>query len=70
MKILDFVQEICNNSQNLKRGQISCTYKHYLCLKDMIEKQREYAVIMEDDVNFKDNIPLVFKGTFLMFVSP
>lgn len=41
----------------LRKGLISCTYKHYLCLKDIIENNYEYAVIMEDNIYFKDNIP-------------
>jgi len=41
----------------LRKGLISCTYKHYLCLKDIIENNYEYAVIMEDNIYFVDNIP-------------
>ena len=52
-KLIDM---ICTNKK-LKKGQIACTFKHYLALKDMVEKQRLYAVIMEDDVEFTDNIP-------------
>jgi len=51
----ELINKICTN-KNLKKGQISCTYKHYLALKDMIERERPYAIIMEDDVNFKNNI--------------
>jgi GR25 family glycosyltransferase involved in LPS biosynthesis len=50
----ELIKHICNGS--MKKGQISCTYKHFLSLQDMIRNQREYAVIMEDDVNFRDNI--------------
>jgi len=42
---------------NLSLGQISCTYKHYLALKDIVEKNMEYAVIMEDNIEFKGNVP-------------
>jgi GR25 family glycosyltransferase involved in LPS biosynthesis len=41
----------------LRKGLISCTYKHYLCLKDIIENNYDYAVIMEDNIYFTDNIP-------------
>ncbi len=41
----------------LKPGQISCTYKHYLCLKDIVEKELEYAVIIEDNVQFLGTVP-------------
>ena len=47
-------KEIDENT--LKKGRISCTYKHYLSLKDIIEKKRDYAVIMEDDVSFNNDI--------------
>ena len=41
----------------LTLGQISATYKHYLALTDIVINSRKYAVIMEDNVSFKDNIP-------------
>lgn len=42
----------------MKLGQISCSYKHYLALKDIVENNYEYAVIMEDNMVFKDeNVP-------------
>lgn len=51
----------CNNFINAKerltRGQISCTYKHYLCLKDMVENNYEYGVIMEDNMCLVDDVP-------------
>jgi hypothetical protein len=42
---------------NIKNGQISCTYKHYLCIKDIVENRYDYGVIMEDNLFFCDNIP-------------
>lgn len=47
---------ICKNSI-LPRGHISCTYKHYLILKDIVEKQHPIAVIMEDNIEFRGNVP-------------
>ena len=41
----------------LVKGQIACTYKHYLALKDIVEKDLEIAVIMEDNIEFKGNVP-------------
>ena len=41
---------------NIKNGQISCTFKHYLCLKDIIDNNYDYGVIMEDNQYFCDNI--------------
>ena len=40
----------------LPKGLISCTYKHYLCLKDIVENNHEYGVIMEDNIYFSENI--------------
>ena len=42
---------------SLTKGQIACTYKHYLALKDIVEKDLEIAVIMEDNIEFKGNVP-------------
>lgn len=46
-------QQITENEE-LKLGAVCCVYKHYLCLKDIVEKNLEYAVIMEDNVTFFD----------------
>jgi GR25 family glycosyltransferase involved in LPS biosynthesis len=42
---------------DVNNGKISCSYKHYLCLKDIVENNYEYGVIMEDNQFFCDNIP-------------
>jgi len=39
-----------NAQQQMSKGLISCTYKHYLSLKDIVENNHEYAVIMEDNI--------------------
>ena len=41
-----------NAKKILTKGHISCTYKHYLALKDIVENNYEYAVIMEDNMAF------------------
>ena len=41
---------------HLRSGQISCTYKHYLALKDIVENQYKYAVIMEDNIYFTGDV--------------
>jgi len=41
---------------NLNKGQISCTYKHYLALKNIVENGYEYAVILEDNIFFKGDL--------------
>ena len=45
------------NSVNL--GVSSCSFKHYLALKSIVENNQEYAVIMEDNMQFMKviNIP-------------
>jgi len=42
---------------NIRNGQISCTFKHYLCLKDIVENNYDYGVIMEDNQFFCGDIP-------------
>jgi len=42
---------------SLRKGQIACTYKHYLCLKDIIENNYEYGVIIEDNNILIDDVP-------------
>jgi len=42
---------------NIKDGWISCSYKHYLALKKIVENNNEYAVVMEDNIgDFYENI--------------
>lgn len=45
------------NCPNLTLGQISCCYKHYLSLKDMVENNYPYAVVMEDAAEFLKPVP-------------
>lgn len=40
-----------------RKGYISCTYKHYLALKDIVENNYDYGVIMEDNNTFTNEIP-------------
>lgn len=46
-----------NAQQQMSKGLISCTYKHYLSLQDIVENNHEYAVIMEDNMILGKNIP-------------
>jgi len=41
---------------HIGNGAVSCTYKHYLCLKDIIDNNYDYGVIMEDNQFFCGNI--------------
>jgi GR25 family glycosyltransferase involved in LPS biosynthesis len=37
-------------------GRTACSYKHYLALKDIIENNYDYGVIMEDNMQFAGNV--------------
>jgi GR25 family glycosyltransferase involved in LPS biosynthesis len=39
----------------LTDGCISCTYKHFLALQDIVHNNYDYAVIFEDNIFFKDD---------------
>jgi GR25 family glycosyltransferase involved in LPS biosynthesis len=44
----------------LRKGYISCTYKHYIALKDIIDNNYDYGIIMEDNICFSEpNIPVL-----------
>ena len=46
------------DTSNASKEKISCASKHYLCLKDIIDNNHDYSVIMEDDIHFnKPDIP-------------
>lgn len=51
-----FPKAICSNP-NLTLGQISCTYKHYLALKDIVDNRHPVSVIMEDNIEFRSDVP-------------
>lgn len=53
----DYIPLDITTNKFLPRGHISCTYKHYLILKDIVEKQHSLAVIMEDNIEFRANVP-------------
>jgi hypothetical protein len=39
------------------KGLVCCTYKHYLALKDIVDNNYDYGVIIEDNICFKGKIP-------------
>jgi GR25 family glycosyltransferase involved in LPS biosynthesis len=41
---------------NIGNGKTSCTYKHFLCLKDIVANNYDYGIIMEDNQFFCSNI--------------
>jgi GR25 family glycosyltransferase involved in LPS biosynthesis len=45
------------NGLKLTTGEISCIFKHYLALKDIVDNNYKYSVIMEDNIEFTENIP-------------
>lgn len=45
------------SNPSLTIGQVAITYKHYLALKDIVEKNLPAAVIMEDNIEFLSNVP-------------
>lgn len=53
-------QSICSSSE-LTKGQIAVTYKHYLALKDISINRYPLAVIMEDNIRFRKNVPNTLK---------
>jgi len=53
----DGVNVIPAGCDNVTNGQVSCTYKHYLCIKDIVENGHEYGIIMEDNIFFTKDIP-------------
>lgn len=47
-----------SNNPGLTIGQVAITYKHYLALKDIVEKKLPEAVIMEDNIEFLSSVPV------------
>ena len=47
---------IGGGNYSMRPGVISCTFKHYLSLKDIVENGYDYGVIMEDSLHFTENI--------------
>ena len=43
---------IGGGNYSMRPGVISCTFKHYLSLKDIVENGYDYGVIMEDSLHF------------------
>ena len=51
---------ICSAAE-LTTGQIAVTYKHYLALKDIAVNRYPLAVIMEDNIRFRKNVPITLQ---------
>jgi len=55
---ITYCNKVPTNAQfEMSKGLISCTLKHYLALKNIVENNHEYAVIMEDNMITGDNVP-------------
>jgi len=51
-------EKAVQKNANIRDGWISCSYKHYLALENIIEQDNEFGVIMEDNIGgFYENIP-------------
>lgn len=51
----EFIEKNCEDIKKMKLGQLSCTYKHYLALKHIVDNEIDIGVIMEDNIEFKEN---------------
>ena len=51
-----FYDNISTKVKHIKPGYICVSYKHYMCLKDIVENENEYSVIIEDNINDVINI--------------
>ena len=43
-------EKAVQKNANIRDGWISCSYKHYLALENIIEQDNEFGVIMEDNI--------------------
>jgi len=51
-------EKAVQKNANIRDGWISCSYKHYLALQKIVEQDKEFGVIMEDNIGgFYENIP-------------
>ena len=51
-------EKAVQKNANIRDGWISCSYKHYLALENIIKQDNEFGVIMEDNIGgFYENIP-------------
>ena len=55
-------RKIVQKNSKIPDGWISCSYKHYLALQDIVENNIELAVVMEDNIgSFYENVPTRIK---------
>ena len=52
------IKKFRKKKAKIKDGWISCSYKHYLALEDIVKNKYELAVIMEDNIgDFYESVP-------------
>ena len=55
--------------KKMKLGQLSCTYKHYLALKHIVENDIDIGVIMEDNIEFRNELSKDFPKTLSKYLE-
>jgi len=51
-------KRVVQKKSNIRDGWISCSYKHYLAIQDVVKNKYPYAVVMEDNIgDFFENVP-------------
>jgi len=52
-------KQIVQKKSYMRDGWISCSYKHYLAINDIVQNNYPYGVVMEDNIgDFYENVPL------------
>lgn len=55
--------------KKMKLGQFSCTYKHYLALKHIVENDIDIGIIMEDNIEFRNELSKDFPKTLSKYLE-
>ena len=51
-------KKVVQKKSHMRDGWISCSYKHYLAVKDIVTNKYPYGVIMEDNIgDFYESVP-------------
>lgn len=56
-KLFDFKKSKSYHSIDVTLGEVGCTLSHFACYKKLLASDRNYALIVEDDVGFIGNGP-------------
>lgn len=52
----EFIDVVCTN-QELTPANVSVVLNHYMALRNMVKNNYPLAIIMEDDIKFRENVP-------------